>query len=224
MAECIAEADLPPGVFNFVLGPGPEVGDELAANPGTQAVAFTGSTETGLTVARRAAGKAQLLEMGGNGPLVVLDDADVDAAAEAAVVACFLGAGQSCSAGERLLVHHAVHDEFAERFAARVADEIHLGNPLEEATTLGPVNNAPTAEKMDAHVADAVDRGAAVLAGGERAGRLPDRPVLARHRPGRRAGRLDRRDRGDVRADRADRLDRLACRTPSSRPTRCPSA
>jgi acyl-CoA reductase-like NAD-dependent aldehyde dehydrogenase len=173
MAECIAEADLPPGVFNLVLGPGPEVGDELAANPGTQAVAFTGSTETGLTVARRAAGKAQLLEMGGNGPLVVLEDADVDAAAEAAVVACFLGAGQSCSAGERLLVHHAVHDEFAERLAARVADEIRLGDPLEEATTLGPLNNAPTAEKMDAHVADAVGRGAAVLAGGRRADGFP---------------------------------------------------
>ena len=71
LAECVAEADLPPGVFNFVLGPGPEVGDELAVNPGTHAVAFTGSTETGLIVSRQAAGKAQLLEMGGNGPLVV---------------------------------------------------------------------------------------------------------------------------------------------------------
>jgi acyl-CoA reductase-like NAD-dependent aldehyde dehydrogenase len=173
LAECVAEADLPPSVFNFVLGPGPEVGDELAANPGTQAVAFTGSTATGLTVARRAAGKAQLLEMGGNGPLVVMDDADVDAAAAAAVVACFLGAGQSCSAGERLLVHEAVHDEFTERFAARVADEIRLGDPFDEGTTLGPVNNAPTAEKMDAHVADAVNRGASVVAGGERAGGFP---------------------------------------------------
>jgi acyl-CoA reductase-like NAD-dependent aldehyde dehydrogenase len=173
LVECVAEADLPPGVFNFVLGPGPEVGDELAANPGTQAIAFTGSTATGLMVARRAAGKAQLLEMGGNGPLVVMDDADVDAAAGAAVVACFLGAGQSCSAGERLLVHEAVHDEFAERFAARVAEEIRLGDPFDEQTTLGPVNNAPTAEKMDAHVADAVRRGAAVIAGGERAGGFP---------------------------------------------------
>ena len=72
LAECVAEADLPPGVFNFVLGPGPEVGDELAVSPGTHAVAFTGSTETGLIVSRQAAGKAQLLEMGGNGPFVVL--------------------------------------------------------------------------------------------------------------------------------------------------------
>jgi acyl-CoA reductase-like NAD-dependent aldehyde dehydrogenase len=173
LAECVVEADLPPGVFNFVLGPGPEVGDELAANPGTQAVAFTGSTVTGLTVAKRAAGKAQLLEMGGNGPLVVMDDADADAAAAAAVVACFLGAGQSCSAGERLLVHEAVHDEFTERFAARVEAEIRLGDPFDDQTTLGPVNNAPTAEKMDEHVADAVRRGAAVVAGGERAGGFP---------------------------------------------------
>ena len=91
LAECVAEADLPPGVFNLVLGPGPEVGDELAANPGTRAVAFTGSSATGLAVSRRAAGKAQLLEMGGNGPFVVMDDADLEAAAEAARVGAFLG-------------------------------------------------------------------------------------------------------------------------------------
>ena len=173
LAECVAEADLPPGVFNLVLGPGAEVGDELAANPGTRAIAFTGSTPTGLTVARRAAGKAQLLEMGGNGPLVVLEDADLDAAAEAAVVGCFLGAGQSCSAGERLLVNERVREEFVERFAERTAREIRLGDPFDEATTLGPVNNEPQAEKMDAHVADARGRGATVVAGGERAEGFP---------------------------------------------------
>ena len=173
LAECVAEADLPPGVFNFVLGPGPEVGDELAANRGTQAVAFTGSTATGLTVARRSAGKAQLLEMGGNGPLVVLDDADLDAAADAAVVGCFLGAGQSCSAAERLLVHEAVREEFVGRLAERVGREVRLGDPFDAATTMGPVNNEPTAAKMDAHVADAVERGAVVVAGGERAGGFP---------------------------------------------------
>lgn len=173
LGECVAEADLPPGVFNLVLGPGPEVGDELAANPGTQAVAFTGSTATGLTVARRAAGKAQLLEMGGNGPMVVLDDADLEAAAEAAVVGCFLGAGQSCSAGERLLVHEAVREPFAERLAERVSRDVRLGDPFEEATTMGPLNNEAVAAKMDEHVADAVDRGAAVVAGGRRASGFP---------------------------------------------------
>jgi succinate-semialdehyde dehydrogenase/glutarate-semialdehyde dehydrogenase len=175
LAECVAEADLPPGVFNFVIGPGPEVGDELAVNPGTHAVAFTGSTETGLIVARQAAGKAQLLEMGGNGPLVVMEDADLPAAAEAARVGSFLGAGQSCSAAERILVHEAVRDEFVELLAAEVASEVRLGDPLDDATTMGPVNNEPGAEKMDAHVADAVDRGATVVTGGSRAEGFPTR-------------------------------------------------
>jgi acyl-CoA reductase-like NAD-dependent aldehyde dehydrogenase len=173
LAECIAEADLPPGVFNMVLGPGPEVGDELAANPGTRAVAFTGSTETGLTVAKRAAGKAQLLEMGGNGPFVVMDDADLPAAAEAARVGAFLGAGQSCSAAERLLVHERVKDEFVELLAAQVDSEVRLGDPLDDTTTMGPVNNEPGAAKMDAHVADAVERGARVVTGGSRANDFP---------------------------------------------------
>jgi succinate-semialdehyde dehydrogenase/glutarate-semialdehyde dehydrogenase len=173
LAECVAEADFPPGVFNFVLGPGPEVGDELAANPGTHAVAFTGSTETGLIVARQAAGKAQLLEMGGNGPLVVLDDADLAAAAEAARVGSFLGAGQSCSAAERILVHEAVREEFVSLLAGEVEREVRLGDPLDAQTTMGPVNNHPTAAKMDAHVADAVERGATVITGGSRADGFP---------------------------------------------------
>ena len=175
LADCVVEADLPPGVFNFVLGPGPEVGDELAVNPGTQAVAFTGSTQTGMIVSSRAAGKVQLLEMGGNGPFVVMDDADVQTAAEAARVGCFLGAGQSCSAAERLLVHEAVRDEFAARLAEEVERDIRLGDPREEATTLGPLNNEPGAAKMDEHVADAVERGAEVVAGGARADGFPTR-------------------------------------------------
>jgi succinate-semialdehyde dehydrogenase/glutarate-semialdehyde dehydrogenase len=189
LAECIAEADIPPGVFNFVLGPGPEVGDELAANPGTHAVGFIGSTRTGLTVARQAAGKAQLLEMGGNGPFVVMDDADLDAAVEAAQVGCFLGAGQSCSAAERLLVHEAVREEFVARLAEQVERDIRLGDPLEEETSLGPLNNEPGAAKMDETVADAVERGAEVVTGGARADGFPTRlywpaTVLDRVPPG----------------------------------------
>ena len=173
LAECVAEADLPPGVFNMVLGPGPEVGDELAANPGTRAVAFTGSSETGLTVARRAAGKAQLLEMGGNGPFVVMADADLEAAAEAARVGAFLGSGQSCSAAERLLVHEAVRPDFVALLAREVEREVRLGDPLHDATTMGPLNNEPGAAKMDRHVADAVERGATVVTGGARAEGFP---------------------------------------------------
>ncbi len=173
LAECVAAADLPPGVFNFVLGPGPEVGDELAVSSGTHAVAFTGSTQTGLIVARQAAGKAQLLEMGGNGPFVVMEDADLAAAAIAAREGAFLGAGQSCSAAERLLVHEAVREEFVELLAGEVEREVRLGDPLDPATTMGPVNNEPGALKMDEHVADAVERGATVVTGGSRAGGFP---------------------------------------------------
>jgi succinate-semialdehyde dehydrogenase/glutarate-semialdehyde dehydrogenase len=168
LAECIAEADLPPGVFNFVTGPGSVVGDELVAHEDTAAVGFIGSTETGLAIARRAAGKRLLLEMGGNGPLVVLDDADLDAAADAALTGCFLCAGQSCTAGERILAHRTIREAFVARLAERTAAQIRLGDPFEEATTLGPLNNEGVAAKMDAHVDDAVRRGAAVVAGGSR--------------------------------------------------------
>jgi succinate-semialdehyde dehydrogenase/glutarate-semialdehyde dehydrogenase len=173
LAECVAEADLPDGVFNFVLGPGPVVGDELVANPGTVAVGFIGSTATGRRIAERAAAKTLLLEMGGNGPLVVLEGADLDAAAEAAISACFLCAGQSCTAGERLLVQESVRDEFVERLAARVASDVRLGDPFDSATTMGPLNNEGVAAKMDEHVGDAVARGAHVVAGGSRADGFP---------------------------------------------------
>jgi succinate-semialdehyde dehydrogenase/glutarate-semialdehyde dehydrogenase len=168
LASCVAEASLPEGVFNFVLGPGSVVGDELVSNPGTVAVGFIGSTATGRRIAERAAGKALLLEMGGNGPLVVLDGADLDAAAEAAVSACFLCAGQSCTAGERLLVQESVREEFVAKLAERVAAGVRLGDPLADDTTMGPLNNEDVAAKMDEHVGDAVERGARVVAGGSR--------------------------------------------------------
>ena len=169
LAECIAEADLPPGVFNLVTGPGPVVGDEIVRNPGTDGVAFIGSTATGRLVGQAAAGKATLLEMGGNGPLVVMDDADVEAAVDATLTACYLCAGQSCTAGERILVHRAVRDEFVELLARRVTERILLGDPFDDATTMGPLNNEPVAAKMDEHVGDAVARGASVVSGGARA-------------------------------------------------------
>jgi acyl-CoA reductase-like NAD-dependent aldehyde dehydrogenase len=169
LAGCIADADLPPGVFNVVTGPGPVVGDEIASNPGTDGVAFIGSTATGRLVAQASAGKAALLEMGGNGPLVVMDDADLPAAVDATLTACFLCAGQSCTAGERILVHRAVRDEFVELLARAVAERILLGDPFDDATTMGPLNNEPVALKMDDHVDDALARGASVVSGGARA-------------------------------------------------------
>jgi len=173
LAECIVDAELPPGVFSMVTGPGPVVGDEIASNPGIHGIGFIGSVATGLKVASRAAGKTTLLELGGNGPLVVLDDADVAAAAEASIAASFLCAGQSCTAGELFLVHDAVHDEFVERLRAVVEGSVRLGDPFAEGTTMGPLNNAPTAAKMDRHVGDALERGAELVTGGTRASGYP---------------------------------------------------
>jgi succinate-semialdehyde dehydrogenase/glutarate-semialdehyde dehydrogenase len=174
LAECVVEADLPAGVFNFVTGPGSVVGDEIARNPGTHGVGFIGSTETGRKVAEAAAGKAAVLELGGNGPVVVMDDADLELAAEAAVTACFLCAGQSCTAGERLLVHRAVREEYVALLREK-ARRVVLGDPFADGTTMGPLNNEGVAEKMDEHVADALERGAELVHGGERADGFPTR-------------------------------------------------
>src|SRR5260370_25968987 len=98
--ECMAEADLPDGAINLVTGPGSEVGDEVAGHALVDGVGFAGSTETGASVGRRAAGKHVMLELGGNGPMVVFADADLGQAVEGAIVGCYLCAGQSCTAGE----------------------------------------------------------------------------------------------------------------------------
>ncbi len=175
LAECLVDAGLPPGVFNMVTGPGEEVGDEVAANPGTQAVGFIGSIATGRKVATRGAGKALLLEMGGNGPVVVLDDADIDAAVDASLDAALLCAGQSCTAGERFMVHERVYDDYLERVTTAIGERVRLGDPFVPETTLGPLNNEPTAQKTDRHVSEAVDRGAELLAGGSRTTGHPTR-------------------------------------------------
>jgi acyl-CoA reductase-like NAD-dependent aldehyde dehydrogenase len=169
LAECVDAADLPPGTFNLVTGPGPVVGDEVAVNPGTAAVGFIGSIATGHTVAARAAGKELLLEMGGNGPLVICEDADLDAAVEATLAACFLNAGQSCTAGERILVQEDVKDDYLARLSKAIDERITLGDPFDDATTMGPMNNEPTADKTERHVAEAQEHGASIVTGGRRA-------------------------------------------------------
>src|SRR3970282_1772282 len=105
--------------------------------------------------------------------MVVLDDADVEAAAEASIAASFLCAGQSCTAGERFLVHEAVYDEFVERLRAAIDRSVRLGGPFAEETRRGPLTNEPTAQQMDRHVADAIERGAELVTGGTRAAGFP---------------------------------------------------
>jgi len=173
LAEIITGADIPAGVFSFLPGPGPVVGDAVAGHPGVHAVGFVGSVATGASVAARAAGKTQLLELGGNGPMVILEDADLGLAAEAALEAAYLCAGQSCTAGERFLVHRRVRAEFVQRVVAATKDHIRLGDPFDPATTMGPLNNEPTAAKFDRHIAGALAQGARVCCGGGRAAGFP---------------------------------------------------
>ena len=172
LAEVLHDAGLPSGVMNMVTGPGPVVGDEIAGNSGTHAVGFIGSIATGRKVAAKAAGKELLLEMGGNGPLVILEDADIDRAVEATLVACFLNAGQSCTAGERVLVHGDVHDSYVEKLSASIARDVRLGDPFDDASTMGPLNNSSTIDKTERHVRDAAERGGRVVVGGRRAPEL----------------------------------------------------
>jgi len=174
LAECLAEADLPAGAFNLVTGPGSVVGDEIAGHPLVAGVGFVGSTETGHLVAKRAAGKHTMLEMGGNGPIIVFRDANLDKAVAGTIVGCYLCAGQSCTAGERILVEAPAQDEFIAKLSAAV-DALRLGDPFDDDTTLGPLNNEETARKMDEHIADATRGGARVVSGGKRAENFPTR-------------------------------------------------
>ncbi|MBI3947053.1 MAG: aldehyde dehydrogenase [Armatimonadetes bacterium] len=172
LAECLEEAGVPPGVVNLLTGPGPVVGDEIVAHPGTDAIGFTGSAATGTRIAARAAGKPLLLELGGNGPTIILEDADPERAAARTALGCLINAGQVCCATERILVHERIHDQVVEHLV-RCARAVRLGMPDDPSTTMGPLNNQPVAEKMDRHMADAVAKGARVLTGGRRAPGFP---------------------------------------------------
>jgi succinate-semialdehyde dehydrogenase/glutarate-semialdehyde dehydrogenase len=135
-------------------------------------VGFTGSSQTGRKIIARMGIKRSIMEMSGNGPTIVTDDANIAAAAEAAVYGAYYNAGQVCCATERVIVVDSVHDDFVEA-ALVAATVVRLGDPFDEDTNMGPLNNEPTAAKMDRHLADAAERGAEVLRGGGRAPGFP---------------------------------------------------
>lgn len=167
LAEVI-QSVIPAGVLNVVTGQGKEVGDELVRHPLVNGIGFTGSTATGNVIAERGAGKAQLMELGGNGPTIVLEDADVDLAASSIFYGCFINAGQTCSSTERILIHESLQEKFVGKLKRKIENEIKLGNPLDEETTMGPVHNEAVASKMDLHIQDAVNKGATIAYGGVR--------------------------------------------------------
>ncbi|MGJ7606418.1 aldehyde dehydrogenase family protein [Variovorax sp. LT1R20] len=165
LMAALEKAGLPAGVVNLVTGDGATVGDAVVVHPDVTAIAFTGSTATGRRIAERGAGKPMLLELGGNGPVIVLEDADLDAAAAAAAGGAFFNAGQVCAATGLVLAHASVVDRLCEKLVAKAADQV-LGNPLHPATTMGPLNNAKVAAKVREHVDDAIAQGARLLCGG----------------------------------------------------------
>jgi acyl-CoA reductase-like NAD-dependent aldehyde dehydrogenase len=166
-AQLVDEAGFPPGVVNVVTSSAPEVGAALAAHPGVDKVAFTGSTGTGRHVAVAAAGNLNpvTLELGGKSPQVVFEDADLAAAANGVVSGVFAAAGQTCMAGSRLIVHESVHDELVRLITDR-ADAIRLGDPTEAATEMGPIANAPQYEKVLSYLHTAQAEGATIACGG----------------------------------------------------------
>lgn len=165
LVETLANTSLPDGALNLVTGDGPVVGEAVVKHEGTDAIGFTGSPETGELIAKNAGAKPTLLELGGNGPVIVLEDANVDDAAESVATGCFTNAGQICTASERILVHEDVHDQFRKKLLEH-AENTTLGHPLADSTDMGPLNNENVAKKMANHVEDAVSQGATLLHGG----------------------------------------------------------
>jgi succinate-semialdehyde dehydrogenase/glutarate-semialdehyde dehydrogenase len=163
------EAGVPPGVFGVVTGPSSEIGGEMTANPTVRKLGFTGSTQIGKLLMEQCAGtmKKVSMELGGNAPFVVFDDADVDAAVEGAIVCKFRNAGQTCVCANRLFAQDGVYDEFVDKLVAATA-RLKVGPGVEDGVQIGPLIDAPAVEKVEEHVADALDRGGELRLGGSR--------------------------------------------------------
>jgi succinate-semialdehyde dehydrogenase/glutarate-semialdehyde dehydrogenase len=171
LAELAHRAGVPAGVFNVVTGDAPhapEIGLEMCTNPTVKKVSFTGSTEVGRILLRQSADtvKKLSLELGGNAPFIVFDDADVDAAVEGAIASKYRNAGQTCVCANRLYVQAGVYDAFAAKLAEKVA-QFKVGAGTEPGVTIGPLIEPAAIEKVKEHVADAVGKGAKVVLGGK---------------------------------------------------------
>jgi acyl-CoA reductase-like NAD-dependent aldehyde dehydrogenase len=171
VAKILEEAGFPAGALSVIPG-GADIGDWLVTHGGVDGISFTGSSETGKQIVSRMGLKRSIMEMSGNGPLIVAGDADVEAAATAAVYGAYYNAGQVCTATERVIVVDELHDQFVEA-TLKAAEVVKLGDPMEKGVNMGPLNNEPTAAKVDRHIADARERGAEVLTGGGRASGFP---------------------------------------------------
>lgn len=175
LGEICQEADIPDGVVNILTGPGVEVGAAIAEHPDVDKIAFTGETETGREILRLSAGtiKKVSLELGGKSPNIVFPDADLEEAVNGSLFAIFTNAGQRCTARTRLFLHESIHDQFLSDFIAK-AGKIRVGDPLEDATQMGPVISKRQCERVLSFIERARSEGANLALGGKR----PDGEVL----------------------------------------------
>jgi len=169
LAALAERAGFPPGVLNVITGDAPSIGGEMCANPTVRKLSFTGSTEVGRILMRQVAPtiKKISLELGGNAPFIVFDDADLDAAAEGAMISKYRNAGQTCVCANRFFVQEKVYDAFAQKLSARVG-ALKVGRGTEAGVTQGPLINRDALAKVEEHLADAKARGAKVAIGGKR--------------------------------------------------------
>jgi aldehyde dehydrogenase (NAD+) len=170
-AELLYEAGLPGPMLSVVLGPLKDVAEPLVEDPHVELVSFTGSVSVGKRIAAHAGYKKVILELGGNDPLIILDDADLDLAVTLAAEGSYRNSGQRCTAVKRILVHEKIEAEFVRRLVERTREYV-CGNPADEATRVGTVIDEPAAVYLDTVVKEAVAAGARVLVGGERKGAL----------------------------------------------------
>ncbi|SPA49635.1 NADP-dependent succinate-semialdehyde dehydrogenase [Cupriavidus taiwanensis] len=169
LAVLAERAGLPAGLFSVITGDAIAIGGELTANPVVRKLSFTGSTEVGRILMRQSADtiKKLSLELGGNAPFIVFDDADLDAAVEGAIASKYRNAGQTCVCANRLYVHDKVYDAFAEKLVAAVA-KLKVGYGVEPGVLQGPLINEDAVAKVESHIADALGKGARLLTGGKR--------------------------------------------------------
>jgi len=169
LAALAERAGIPSGVFNVLTGNSKEIGGEMTSNPDVRKVTFTGSTEVGRLLMKQSANtvKKLSLELGGNAPFIVFDDADLDAAVEGAIVSKYRNAGQTCVCANRLYVQAGVYDAFAEKLVAAVK-KLKVGNGFEPGVLQGPLIDQAAVAKVEEHIADAVSQGTRVLLGGQR--------------------------------------------------------
>jgi succinate-semialdehyde dehydrogenase/glutarate-semialdehyde dehydrogenase len=170
LAVLAERAGLPAGVLNIVTGPAQAIGDEILDNPWVRKLSFTGSTRTGKYLMQRCAGtlKRLSLELGGNAPFIVFDDADLDAAVAGALVCKYRNSGQTCVCVNRFLVQEGIYDAFAARLTEAVREQLKVGNGLEPGVMQGPLIDEAALMKVERHVADALAQGGKVLTGGRR--------------------------------------------------------